>query len=148
MASTRSDIRKLKRNASATAGELREFLAQMHGKSPREMLGAVASSNLGKALIQATVGVAAVIVVLTIVPFAWGAVFKKDAPERPAAVAVAPEAPEAPETPAGAPREPSLDPDAKPDRTLDALGIGGSKEAPLSVNPLEDAGDDILKDLE
>ncbi len=149
MASAKADLKKLRHNTSATADELRAFLAEMRGKSPREMLGTVATSDLGKSLIQATLGVAAAILILTIVPFALGKIFggSEPGPATPPAAEVAEAAGgggDAAETPA----EPALDPDAKPDRTLDALGIDGSKEAPLDRNPLEDSGDDILKDLE
>ena len=149
MASIKSDARKLRKNAGATADELREFLAEMRGKSPREMLGAVASSKLGKSLVQATAGVAAFIALFTIVPFIWGAIFDKDEPVSPP-VAEAPATPDPGSggTPATTPKEPSLDPDADPDKSLDALGIGGSKEASLDSNPLEDSADDLLKDLE
>ena len=145
MASIKSDTRKLRKNAGASASELREFLAEMRGKSPREMLGAVASSNLGKSLVQAVIGVAAFIAIFTIIPFGCSMISKKDEP-------TAPPAAEAPATPdAGAdeaPKTPSPNPDTKPDPSLDALGIGGSKEAPLDSNPLEDSTDDLLKDLE
>jgi hypothetical protein len=144
-----SNLRKLKRNTDATASELREFLAEMRGKSPREMLGAVATSDLGKSLVQASIGVAVAIAIFTVVPFAFGKMFAKDDP------AGAPPASATAESGAGAgsdarstPPEPALDPDAKSPKAIDALGIGESKESPLTVNPLEDAGDDILKDLE
>lgn len=147
MANAKSDLRKLSRNASASAVELREFLAQMRGKSPREMLGTVATSNLGKSLLQAVGGVVGAIILFTLIPFA----FNKTAPsDKPAA------SPQelVPSSPAAAsaskqstPAEPPLDPDAKPGKALDKLGIGESREAPLSVNPLEDSSDDILKDL-
>ena len=88
MQETTSETKRLRRNASATAAELREFLASMHGKSPREMLGSVATSKLGKATIQASVGVAAAIAVLTIIPYLWGVVFDKKV-EEPSAPPVA-----------------------------------------------------------
>jgi hypothetical protein len=143
--STSSDLKKIKSNTAATANELREFLRQMRGKSPKEMLGAVATSDLGKSLVQAAAGVAAAILIFTIIPFTLGKVFAKDEP-----VAAAPaEIPTSPATPAqGSPAEPVLDPDAKKDPTLDALGIGDTKKSPLTINPLEGTGDDILKDLE
>ena len=143
--STSSDFKKIKSNTAATAGELREFLRQMRGKSPKEMLGAVATSDLGKSLVQAAVGVAAAILILTIIPFTIGKIFAK---EEPVATLPTEPAPAANPATAGTPTEPSLDPDAKKDPTLDALGIGDTKKAPLTINPLEGSGDDILKDLE
>ena len=49
MASLGRDFKNLSRNVSATAGELREFLTQMKGKGPKEMLGLVAQSTLSRA---------------------------------------------------------------------------------------------------
>ena len=49
MASTKADLRELKTNSSATVQELQEFLSQLRGKSPQEMLGVVASSQLFRA---------------------------------------------------------------------------------------------------
>jgi len=147
MANVKSDLRKLSRNANASAVELREFLAEMRGKSPREMLGTVATSNLGKSLLQAVGGVVGAIILFTLIPF----VFNKSPTS---GESTAPPQQQAPSSPATAsankqstPAEPPLDPDAKPAKALDKLGIGESREAPLSVNPLEDSSDDILKDL-
>ena len=147
MANLKSDMRKLSRNASASAVELREFLAQMRGKSPRKMLGSVATSNLGKSLIQAVGGVAVAIILFTLIPF----VFNKKTPSEKSAGSSQEQAPSPPTTASASkqstPAEPPLDPDAKPGKALDKLGIGESREAPLSINPLEDSSDDILKDL-
>ena len=51
MASTKADLRELKTNSNATVQELQEFLRQLRGKSPQEMLGVVASSQLFRATI-------------------------------------------------------------------------------------------------
>ncbi len=137
-----SEARRLRKNASASAAELREFLAAMRGKSPREMLGTVATSSLGSALIQASIGVGAAIAIFTLVPFAWDKAFASpddNAATEPAA-----------ETPAPAPElPPPPDPLADGDRdALDTLGIGETRSAPLDVNPLEGSADDLLKDLQ
>ena len=147
MTNVKSDLGKLSRNASASAVELREFLAEMRGKSPREMLGTVATSNLGKSLIQAVGGVVVAIILFTLIPFAFNKMTssgksteqpQEQAPSSPATASA---------TKQSTPAEPPLNPDAKPGQALEKLGIGESREAPLSVNPLEDSSDDILKDL-
>ena len=51
MASTNADLRELKTNSNATVRELKEFLSELRGKSPQEMLGVVASSQLFRATI-------------------------------------------------------------------------------------------------
>ncbi len=146
LSSPAHDIRKVRSSAGATVDEIREFLAQMRGKSPKEMLGIVASSNLVRSTATAAVGVAAMIVVFTIIPFAWGAIFSKDGGKKKdesAEVAVVESKPEketeAEEEPSGPVRDAG---------TADALGIGETKTAPSGVNPLDAATDDLLKDLE
>ena len=129
-------------NRQATAAELRQFLAQMRGKSPKEMLGAVASSNLVQSTFTATAAITAAIVVFTVVPFGLKKAFGKTEPA-PAAAVENPEAGEPLETPA----EPSLDVPDKAD-TANKLGIGESKEAPANVNPLESSTGDLLEGLE
>ena len=67
------EFRGLKQHGAATMGELREFVAQMRGKSAREMLGAVAESGLVRATIQATIGCVVLIGVFTVGPYyVWG----------------------------------------------------------------------------
>jgi len=67
------EFRNLKQHGSATVVELREFVAQMRGKSPREMLGAVAESGLVRATIQATIGCVILTAIFTVGPYyVWG----------------------------------------------------------------------------
>lgn len=64
------DVAQLKRGAVASIEELREFVANLKGRSPKEVLGIVASSALTKGIVQATVGCAILLVVLTVIPYA------------------------------------------------------------------------------
>jgi len=54
MSSIRRDVKNLKANTSSTAAEVRAFLTEMQGKSPREMLGVIAQSNLMSSLLHST----------------------------------------------------------------------------------------------
>lgn len=158
MASPARDVRKLKQNSAAAAGELKEFLGRIQGKSPKEMMGVVASSGLFQGLIQATIAMGVLVLVLTVAPYAWGQIFKGSG-EGPAAVesAGAPAAEPAegstPETPAADPNV-AVPPDempaniGDPAKVIDKLGVGETKEAPANVNPLEGAADDLLKGLD
>jgi hypothetical protein len=65
MASLPSDLKNLKGNSSATVDELRDFMKQMRGKSPAEMLGAIAQSTLVRSLIVSTVSIVALLFTLT-----------------------------------------------------------------------------------
>lgn len=140
LASTKADLRELRSNSQATVQQIQAFLRELKGKSPQEMLGAVASSSLVRSLFISSAVVAAAILVFTAIPY-----FTAD--EKPAKPVVenAPEkdnpAPEAaPETPV-----PEAPPEPDP---LSKLGVGEELSAPPGTNPLEDKGDDLLKDLE
>ena len=141
------DARKLHRHATATADELRAFLSELRGKNPREMLGDVANSDLGRSLIVATVGAAVLIGVFTVLPFAWARLSAQPAPTLPAPIAEDPPTTEASPIEAapaaGAPTNP-----LETEAAADSLGIGESKPAPPTVNPLDSANDDLLKGLE
>lgn len=138
MASTKADLRELRQNSRATVQEIQAFLRELKGKGPQEMLGVVAASNLFRSLVLSTSIVAGGILLFTAIPYFMGGEEEK----APATVAEnkAPEkAPEpAPEQPAA---EPAPDPISK-------LGVGEELSAPPNTNPLDDKGDDFLKDLE
>jgi hypothetical protein len=154
------DLKRLKSHGAATAAELREFIGQMKGKSPQEVLGLVAKSGLTRAIFLATLLFAVLLVALTVIPY----VIKQRRANVAAPVAgqdVAPGAntaqpaetnpPEGPEAngtatsdlPAG---QTGASPDA--DRAIDAMGIGDTRVADPDNNPLEDKLDDLLDGIE
>ncbi|YCM44541.1 hypothetical protein V2O64_00720 [Verrucomicrobiaceae bacterium 227] len=138
MASTKADLRELKANSSATVSELQEFLRQLRGKGPQEMLGVVASSQLFRATILSLILVTGALFALTAIPYFFG--------EEPTPVPVV-EAPA--EVPTQAPPVPEpnpIDPQNAPD--LAPLGINDELPAPPNTNPLEDKGGNFLDDLE
>jgi type IV secretory pathway VirB10-like protein len=135
-----ADLKKIRRNTAASSQEIREFLAQMRGKSPQEMLGMLASSSLVKCTTQAAIGWLVVIAVFTLGPWLWSLMNPVAAkvPQTPSpAAAVVPTAP----------AEPKPSNPAPPAKAAEKLGIGETKEAPPTQNPLEKASDDLLKDL-
>lgn len=67
----RGDMQRLKSDAGATAEEVRDFIANLKGRSPQEVLGAVSESGLVQATIQATFGCVVLLAALTIVPWAF-----------------------------------------------------------------------------
>lgn len=154
------DMRRLHRHAGASAAELRHFLAQLRGRSPAEMLGAVASSNLVRGTAIAAIGTAALLLLATAIPFAFsgdGRETSAASEAGPAATAPAAEANAgAPASPspaaadAGEPPDPSAGdaPQVDPVRAAEALGVNEERQAPPDVNPLENAVDDLLRDLE
>lgn len=157
------DMRRLHRHAGASAAELRHFLAQLRGKSPAEMLGAVASSNLMRGTVIAAAGTAALLLLATAVPYAMSgrdeggttaaggdSVGQNEAAGpvgngSPAAGAAAAD----PADEAGPPDPLASDPErVDPARAAQALGVDEERHAPADVNPLENAVDDLLRDLE
>ena len=69
IASPKRDFKKLGRNSQAVVGELREFLATLKGKSPKEMMGAVAESGLFQSLLVSTVVMWCLVFALSIIPY-------------------------------------------------------------------------------
>lgn len=72
MASLSRDFGNLKRNTSSTAVEVRSFLAEMQGKSPREMLGVIAQSDLVSSLLVSTAIICFLLAAFTGLAFAMG----------------------------------------------------------------------------
>ena len=148
LASATADLREMRNNSRETLAELQAFLRELKGKSPQEMLGLVAGSQLVRCIGLSTALVAATILIFTAVPYFLA---KDGAPVAvqpaatpvPASVPATPPVPAAPETPPAEvkPAPPAAD-------ALSNLGIGGEISAPPDKNPLENRTDDFLKDLE
>lgn len=154
MVSPVRDVRRVARNTTAVAGELKEFLAKMHGRSAKERLGIVATSGLVKSFISATFIFAILIAAFTVAPFFWGKLMAGGAATPETAEAEQGEQPAA----AGEPAAPTADPDvivgqpgevdlSDPKAITDKLGIGEAKDAPTNVNPLDGKEDDLLDGL-
>jgi hypothetical protein len=90
-----ADMKRLKSDTASTAEEVREFIANLKGRSPQEVLGAVSESGLVQATVQATFFCMVVLVACTVLPWA----LKPEEPvvaaeSEPAAAAVVNEASE------------------------------------------------------
>lgn len=66
------DIHRAREGATASAGELREFVKQLKGRSPQEMLGIVAGSGLIRATALAMVITVVFMVGFTVGPYLYG----------------------------------------------------------------------------
>jgi hypothetical protein len=140
LASSAADLRELRGNSRATVQELQAFLRELKGKSPHEMLGVVAASHLARSLVLSTGIVVGAILLFTAIPYFFGA------KETPAPVeAGAPPVPVQPPPTPAPPEIPQAVPQPDP---LAPLGVGEQLAAPPDKNPLENQGDDLLKDLE
>lgn len=154
IASPKGDFKKLGRNSQAVVGELREFLANLKGKSPKEMMGAVAESSLAQSLLISTVMMTILVFALSAIPYllkdeqasAEAAEKGTAAEDNPAEQSNAPSgAGESSSSEAGAVQEtaPSKTPEQK---TADILGVG--EVADPDSNPLDSGGDDLLDGLD
>jgi hypothetical protein len=137
LASTAADLRELKGNSRATVQELQAFLHELKGKSPHEMLGVVAASHLARSLVISTGLVFGASLIFTAVPYFIG---EKEVPAEVTATT--------PPAPVPTPPVPPETPQPAPPPNLTPLGVGEQKTAPPDKNPLENKGDDFLKDLE
>lgn len=138
MASSKADLRELRDNSRATVQEIQSFLRELKGKGPQEMLGVVAASSLFRSLVLSTAIVVGGILLFTAIPYFMGG------EEKPSPVAEKPVPVEGP-LEAPKPVEPVAEPAPDP---LSKLGVGEEISAPSDTNPLDDKGDDFLKDLE
>jgi len=137
LASSTADLRELRSHSRATVAELQAFLRELKGRSPQEMLGLVAGSQLVRSIGLSSAIVAGVILIFTAIPYFFATEKPAVAAPTPPPALTAPEAPPAevkPEVPAADP--------------LSNLGVGGEIAAPPDQNPLENQSDDFLKDLE
>jgi hypothetical protein len=155
------DVRRLKADGADAAAELREFVHQLRGKPPQEVLGLVAQSGLIRATALATVGTMVLVAILTVVPYAMAKAFPEKPKSAPAAAAAEAASDAQPAvdgqtatTPppgagqAGTPAAPGAPITAEQgEDLLDALGEGETRESDPTVNPLEESADDLLDEL-
>ena len=142
------DMKRLHGDASATAAELREFVATLKGRSPQEVLGAIGESSLFQGIVQATVATLVVLVAFTIGPYLWAG--PADAAIETAATptVATPDAgtdPAAGETADAATGDVSATDAA---RAAQAMGIDETRPADPKVNPLDKNLDTLLDGLE
>ncbi len=150
------DLHKLKANASASLGELREFLAQTRGRSPQEVLGMVAGSALVRCVGWAVVGTVILLIVGTLGPYLiWGPPKARAAKPRPAVAAPAvataqPAAPAQAAAPAAAPAAGAADQPSPEDakKAMKVMGLGETKTADPKTNPMDKKLDNLLDKLE
>jgi hypothetical protein len=152
------DIERLRSDSAATVAEIREFIDQMHGKSPQEVIGIVAKSGLTRSIILATFLFGVLLVVFTIIPYflnqrdggtAEAAASQSDTAKEPAAK---PDESKPEEQPAEAvtttAKDKNVSDDLDPDRAIDAMGIGETRTADPNKNPREDELDKLLDGIE
>lgn len=148
ISSPKRDFKQLGQNSQAVVGELREFLSSLKGKSPKEMMGAVAESSLAQSLLISTL-------IMTVLVFACSAIpyFLKDDQEAVQASGKetdgqGPSQSDSGESSSGESGEAKeADSDKTPEqKAADILGVG--EVADPNSNPLDSGGDDLLDGLD
>ena len=151
-ASLARDVKLLKRNSAAVTAELNQFMREMRGKSPREMLGAVARSSLLRSGFTAAILLVIILFSATIIPFAT----RDDAESSPQNGEPQPVATSKTNAKATAPspaatantNASAIPPGDDKQKLADKLSIGETKQGqPSEPNPFE-ATDDLLQELE
>jgi hypothetical protein len=144
---------RLRVHSGATAAELRAFVQQLRGRSPQEVIGTLAQSNLVRSTLLAAGATVVLLLVFTILP----AMMAKPKPaDSPTPAAATPSAPKDVAKPATADaRDSGTKPGANDTKTIktsqkdiaDKLGIGETKTGDPKKNPLDSTGDDLFKDV-
>ena len=137
MANVKGDLKNLKANSAATAGELRQFLSEMRGQTPKEMLGSIAQSRLVRSVTLSAVAIFALLLAVSTIVYA----VRDQNPEKPEKKKTA-------ETPANNP-DPATNAivAGTTSGTNDVLGINQSKQGkPKETNPFDTKGD-LLDDI-
>jgi len=154
MSSISRDVKNIKKNTSNVANELHKFLGDIRGKSPTEMLGAFAKSNLVQSGITAVIILLCILIITTIIPFA----LKNNKSSKQKITIKTPVITSATNIPQRAittsianssGNNKKVKTATKPKKTVaETLGIGESKKGdPSEPNPFESTGD-LLQELE
>jgi hypothetical protein len=139
------DLQRAKAGTIASTAELREFVKNLRGKSPQEVLGAVANSGLIQGVAISTFGTVLLMAAFTAGPyFLYGKPAPKVKAEKKAEVSVDPKDAA---KPAPTETKAAIAPDAKSNmqQTLDKMGESETKTADPKINPLDKAVDDLLE---
>lgn len=144
----KGDVERLKSNSTATADELRAFVAGLKGRSPQEVLGIVSETGLFKGVAQATIGCVVLIAALTVLPWALAEEQPEKPPETAATAAAEEEEPAAAagaETPATGTETVSTPDGLDPAAAVRAMGEDEVKPADATTDPLDNSLNNLLE---
>ena len=144
------DLARLKTDGRATVAELREFVHNLRGRPPGEVLGLVTESGLIRATITATIGTVILLAIFTAGPYAWSKAFPtpvKSAATASGAAEVSPGDKRSTQEPDDSQRSPQDEEADRGNAVLNKLGESETRTSDPRKNPLEELGDDLLKDI-
>jgi hypothetical protein len=152
------DLKHLQSDGAATVAEIREFLGEMKGRRPQEMLGMVAKSGLTRSILLAIFLFAVVLIASTVVPYYWygppSGASAGASSNNAAATPAADDDQEAQPAEDAADKIPATtddgasDSEPGPDRAIEAMGIGETKTPEPGDNEMEDRLDKLLDGIE
>ena len=153
ISSPKRDFKQLGQNSQAVVGELREFLASLKGKSPKEMMGAVAESSLVRSLLISSAIMLVLVFAFSVIPYhlsqmeesAQAGQKEKESPGKKAEGKAAVPAGET-KGASGEQKQAPATPKTPEQKTADILGVG--EVADPNANPLDSGGDDLLDGLD
>lgn len=134
-----SDMKRLKTEAAASTGELREFIRGLKGRSPQEVMGIVSGNSLVQGLVMSVIGCAALLIVLS-VPFAFGNSRKPKGTKteaKPAETAQVEPATTHSSATAAPAAQGEVPAEANLQRASKAMGLDETKTADPKINPLD-----------
>ena len=139
------DLRSVRDNGTASLQELREFITQLKGRRPQEVMGMVTSNGLVQGIVISAASFAVVLLLFTAIPF-----FLAD--EEPVAGKATPPAAKVKSDQSagqsqGAGDKEQAGSNAAGENVSNALGIGETKASSLEENPLENKLDNLLDDV-
>ena len=140
---------RLRAHSGATAAELREFVKQLRGKAPQEVIGVIAQSDLIRATAMAAVGTVVLMIVFTVLPMLFKGSKGATEPTAPAAAASDGNKATTPVVKNDDSKTTVTPPVAKSkeQEAADKLGIGETKTLDPKKSPLDSVGDDLFKDV-
>jgi hypothetical protein len=143
------DLRRLKTEGAASANELRQFIGQLKGRSPQEVMGEVAQSDLFRSIVLAAAGSAVLLVTLTIIPYLLRDTSSATTTAQPTIEEET--SAEAQPAEAGETTSPSApDGTGQPDlrRAAAAMGIGDAAPPDSDTKPLDDRLEKLLDGID
>lgn len=150
-----SNMKTVQKNTAASVAELREFLGQLKGRSPQEVMGIVAQSSLVQGIGTALVGTCLLLIVFTVGPYLMYGPPEAQAVDAANTLAEATQQESDDSSPDSA-SDTTKDADtaaptsSEPDveRAAQAMGIDEVKDADPDKNPLDSKLDQLLDGIE
>ena len=154
MSSIGRDVKNLKANTTTTATEVRAFLSEMQGKSPREMLGIIAQSNLGSSLVHSAAIIGTLLAGFTVLAIASADDLKEQQEETtgdaPTHLNDLPDHNKSPDNEANTQESINDDNRTPEEKAAEKMGVDKAKKGqPKEVNPFGNKpGGDILGEFD